>query len=52
MKEIEIKLTGSGTPDEIATHLIMLAQSLEDYPKGWVTDHWEDPYIYVEVTKL
>jgi hypothetical protein len=55
MKEIEIKLTGSGTVDEISDHLLQLAQALNQHPQGWLKEiprTWEDPYICAEITEI
>ena len=55
MKTIEIKLTGSGTVEEISDHLLQLSQALNQYPQGWfkeIPTIWEDPYICAEINEV
>jgi hypothetical protein len=55
MKQYTIKITGSGTFEEISKALLAVAEELEfnreatDEPLFDI--HWEDPTLYTEVTE-
>ena len=46
-----IKLSGSGTLEELSDHLLQLSQSIDNYAQveGWQSKTFEDPYICAEI---
>jgi len=53
MKQFDIKLSGSGTLEELSNHLYQLAQHMDKCSQEPVEHpgNWEDPYIAAEVTE-
>ena len=51
MKTFEIKLSGSGTLEELSTHLLQLSQALSMHQNSDHFSNWEDPYISAEITE-
>lgn len=51
MKTFEITLTGSGTLDELSSHLLQLSQALDGCPDSDCPIIWVDSCITVEITE-